>query len=172
MIASASKADTLLTLRVPIADASTHATDEPRAQTTPAGTIARATRDGWATGRAVSVSVAVAGSWFLVPIPGSGSMGSRSGVGARYSKVPGSWFWYHDFWIPILVPVWNHHVWFPVPGSGTMRSLSAATDCTQSDSICDRHAFCVHSLKMCFCQSGYAGDGYTCHGTGYCRLLC
>ncbi|GMR43508.1 hypothetical protein PMAYCL1PPCAC_13703, partial [Pristionchus mayeri] len=44
-----------------------------------------------------------------------------------------------------------------------------ATDCTLSDNICDRHAFCVKSLKMCFCQNGYAGDGFTCHDVNECE---
>lgn len=38
------------------------------------------------------------------------------------------------------------------------------TDCSQNEDVCDRHGFCIASLKMCICETGYAGDGYTCSG--------
>lgn len=43
-------------------------------------------------------------------------------------------------------------------------SFSALTDCSQNEDVCDRHGFCINSLKMCLCETGYAGDGHTCEG--------
>lgn len=43
-------------------------------------------------------------------------------------------------------------------------SISAITDCSKNENICHRHGFCIASLKMCICETGYAGDGMSCHG--------
>lgn len=42
--------------------------------------------------------------------------------------------------------------------------ISALNDCSQQEGICDRHAFCIGTLRMCICQSGYIGDGLNCYG--------
>ncbi|KJH50297.1 calcium binding EGF domain protein [Dictyocaulus viviparus] len=52
--------------------------------------------------------------------------------------------------------------------TGDGKQCSPIMDCTQNEDICDRHAFCIKSLKLCFCQSGYAGDGITCNDINEC----
>ncbi|PAV57055.1 hypothetical protein WR25_26122 [Diploscapter pachys] len=42
-------------------------------------------------------------------------------------------------------------------------------DCTQDDSICDRHAVCLPFAKMCMCTGGYTGDGISCHDINECE---
>uniref|UniRef100_A0A1I7X8T5 EGF-like domain-containing protein n=1 Tax=Heterorhabditis bacteriophora TaxID=37862 RepID=A0A1I7X8T5_HETBA len=55
------------------------------------------------------------------------------------------------------------------PGlTGDGKNCSPITDCDQQEDICDRHAFCINSLKLCICQSGYAGDGITCNDVNEC----
>uniref|UniRef100_A0A8R1U0Q1 Uncharacterized protein n=1 Tax=Onchocerca volvulus TaxID=6282 RepID=A0A8R1U0Q1_ONCVO len=44
----------------------------------------------------------------------------------------------------------------------------ALNDCSQQKGICDRHAFCIGSLRMCVCQSGYIGDGLNCYDVNEC----
>ncbi|XGW14233.1 hypothetical protein V3C99_000510 [Haemonchus contortus] len=45
------------------------------------------------------------------------------------------------------------------------------TDCSQQEDICDRHAFCIKSLKLCLCQTGYVGDGITCNDVNECATV-
>ncbi|PIO55985.1 calcium binding EGF domain protein, partial [Teladorsagia circumcincta] len=45
------------------------------------------------------------------------------------------------------------------------------TDCSQQEDICDRHAFCIKSLKLCLCQTGYVGDGITCNDVNECASV-
>ncbi|VDL81170.1 unnamed protein product, partial [Nippostrongylus brasiliensis] len=47
----------------------------------------------------------------------------------------------------------------------------AITDCSQQEDICDRHAFCIKSLKLCLCQTGYVGDGITCNDVNECASM-
>ncbi|KAK6012443.1 calcium binding EGF domain protein, partial [Ostertagia ostertagi] len=47
----------------------------------------------------------------------------------------------------------------------------AITDCSQQEDICDRHAFCIKSLKLCLCQTGYVGDGITCNDVNECASV-
>ncbi|EPB79867.1 EGF-like domain protein [Ancylostoma ceylanicum] len=49
--------------------------------------------------------------------------------------------------------------------------VPAITDCSQQEDICDRHAFCIKSLKLCICQTGYVGDGITCNDVNECDSM-
>uniref|UniRef100_A0AC34Q6P6 Uncharacterized protein n=1 Tax=Panagrolaimus sp. JU765 TaxID=591449 RepID=A0AC34Q6P6_9BILA len=42
-------------------------------------------------------------------------------------------------------------------------------DCSQNEDVCDRHGFCIASLKMCICETGYAGDGLSCFDINECE---
>ncbi|VDL86628.1 unnamed protein product [Nippostrongylus brasiliensis] len=56
---------------------------------------------------------------------------------------------------------------------GRFYVFKAITDCSQQEDICDRHAFCIKSLKLCLCQTGYVGDGITCNDKGaFCAGGC
>ncbi|TKR68510.1 hypothetical protein L596_024483 [Steinernema carpocapsae] len=52
--------------------------------------------------------------------------------------------------------------------TGDGRSCIPLTDCSQDDSICDRHAFCIGAFRTCLCQAGYKGDGLTCEDENEC----
>uniref|UniRef100_A0A7E4W0Z1 EGF-like domain-containing protein n=1 Tax=Panagrellus redivivus TaxID=6233 RepID=A0A7E4W0Z1_PANRE len=52
-----------------------------------------------------------------------------------------------------------------------VRHLTVPTsrDCSQDASICHRHGFCISDLKMCICETGYAGDGLNCTDVNECE---
>ncbi|KAK0417494.1 hypothetical protein QR680_013044 [Steinernema hermaphroditum] len=53
--------------------------------------------------------------------------------------------------------------------TGDGRSCIPLTDCSQDESICDRHAFCLGAFRTCICQAGYKGDGLTCEDENECE---
>ncbi|VDK19147.1 unnamed protein product [Anisakis simplex] len=53
--------------------------------------------------------------------------------------------------------------------TGNGRTCSPLNDCSQQEGICDRHAFCLGSLRMCICQAGYVGDGLSCYDVNECN---
>uniref|UniRef100_A0A158P6I7 EGF-like domain-containing protein n=1 Tax=Angiostrongylus cantonensis TaxID=6313 RepID=A0A158P6I7_ANGCA len=55
--------------------------------------------------------------------------------------------------------------------TGDGKHCSPITDCSQNEEICDRHAFCIKSLKLCLCQTGYVGDGITCNDVNECLSM-
>ncbi|WKY02620.1 hypothetical protein Q1695_016132 [Nippostrongylus brasiliensis] len=55
--------------------------------------------------------------------------------------------------------------------TGDGRHCEPITDCSQQEDICDRHAFCIKSLKLCLCQTGYVGDGITCNDVNECASM-
>ncbi|KAJ1366548.1 hypothetical protein KIN20_027229 [Parelaphostrongylus tenuis] len=55
--------------------------------------------------------------------------------------------------------------------TGDGKHCSPITDCSQNEEICDRHAFCIKSLKLCLCQTGYVGDGITCNDVNECLSI-
>ncbi|RCN27197.1 hypothetical protein ANCCAN_27070 [Ancylostoma caninum] len=55
--------------------------------------------------------------------------------------------------------------------TGDGKHCTPITDCSQQEDICDRHAFCIKSLKLCICQTGYVGDGITCNDVNECDSM-
>uniref|UniRef100_A0A1I8AFK9 EGF-like domain-containing protein n=1 Tax=Steinernema glaseri TaxID=37863 RepID=A0A1I8AFK9_9BILA len=53
--------------------------------------------------------------------------------------------------------------------TGDGRSCIPLADCSQDESICDRHAFCLGAFRTCLCQAGYKGDGLSCEDENECE---